>query len=99
MLSSGEFLLSSEYSSEQRTTLLKTKNWKKEHLSRAVQRHTVPIPTIVPLCGPVRWSLKCCHDEFALSAQCRPTDALPGDRLEGSGAVGLEPHLLCPEYK
>lgn len=91
--------LSPEYWSEQETPALETKTWKEGNLSRPTQRPTHPNPNTFPLCGPVRWSLKCCHDGSALSAQYRPTDALPRDRLEGSRAAGLEPHLLCPEYK
>lgn len=42
----------------------------------------------LPLCGPLRWSLKSCHDGSALSAQCRPTDALSGEQERGEQGSG-----------
>lgn len=77
-----------EFWSEQETTPLETKKWKEGHLSRPTQRPTHPNPNTFPLCGPVRWSLKCCHDGSALSAQCRPTDALPGGQARGEQGSG-----------
>lgn len=83
---SGDFFCHLNYGRKTRPS--QTKKWKEILLSIQARRDQHWNPNTLPLCGPVRWSLKCCHDGLALSAQRRPTDALPRGRARGEQGSG-----------